>query len=124
MGSISFVRCPEVGGEYPLTHCLRCARFPCGKITSEHIDELWASDSVVKEVTFTYRRLRVYVFVHEDGTLTYAPDGFDRDNPQVEMLKGVPMVLEIGKELVPQVKLVPKPKEQAPEPQKKKTRKG
>ena len=51
----------------------------------------------------------MYLFVHTDGTIQPAYDGFNPANPNWDELRDVKEVYYVAKTLVPQLKLVPKP---------------
>ncbi|MBQ4566622.1 MAG: hypothetical protein IJA79_00660 [Desulfovibrio sp.] len=52
------------------------------------------------------------IFKKTNGALVEAPTQFNVDNPDLRLLEDVAEVLVVGKSLVKQVKLVPKPKEE------------
>lgn len=54
----------------------------------------------------------MYIFRTLDGALREAPKAFNPESPDLAMLEDVSEVLVIGKELVKQVRLVPKPKDE------------
>lgn len=54
----------------------------------------------------------MYIFKCDLGEFRQAPDNFDPDNPDFEMLKDVSEVLCVNKVLVKQMKLVVKSKEE------------
>lgn len=58
------------------------------------------------------RRIRMIIFKKTNGALVEAPTQFNVDNPDLRLLEDVAEVLVVGKSLVKQVKLVPKPKEE------------
>lgn len=104
-----------------LVKCCDCKEFPCGKLRKATVEELYESPLMqISGGKFQRRRARMYLFVNQDGTISEAYKGFDEKNPDWESLKDVKEVLYVNKVLVPQLKLVVKPKEereeQSPEP--------
>ena len=54
----------------------------------------------------------MYIFKFDNGELHIAPEQFDPDNPDFDILKDVSEVLCVNKVLVKQLKLVAKSKEE------------
>ena len=107
------IHCPDRGYQKPLLGCLTCRRFPCAAISKERMTLLKVSPFVRLEFNgFTTRRKIVILFHMADGSYKEAPKGFDTEKPDLEQLEGVEEVLVVGKILMKQVRLVPKPKEE------------
>lgn len=107
------IRCPDKGYQKPLLSCLACRRFPCTAISDGRLAVLKASPFVCLEFNgFISRRKKVILFHMSDGSYKEAPKDFDTEKPAMDKLEGVEEVLVIGKVLVKQVRLVPKPKEE------------
>lgn len=107
------IRCPDKGYQKPLLSCLACRRFPCTAISDERMTILKTSPFVHLEFNgFISRRKKVILFHMSDGAYKEAPKDFDTEKPDMDKLVGVEEVLVIGKVLVKQVRLVPKPKEE------------
>ena len=64
----------------------------------------------------------MYAFKYESGEVRMAPDTFDPDKPDFELLKDVSEVLCINRVLVKQMRLVVKPKEEIHEIRKRKNK--
>ena len=54
----------------------------------------------------------MHIFRMNDGSLREAPEGFRPESPDEEMLRDVAEVLCVGKILVKQLRLVPRPAEE------------
>lgn len=107
------IHCPDRGYQKPLLGCLICRRFPCQAVNGERLAVLEASPFVKQEFNgFTARRKNVLLFHMANGSYKEAPKGFDAEKPDLGMLEGVEEVLVVGKILVKQIRLIPKPKEE------------
>lgn len=98
----------------PLLGCLKCPKYPCRGITSEHQDILKNSLFVELRKDILVERslpMCVYIFKMNDGSLMSAPENFDPDAPDFALLEDVEEVLVIGKVLVKQCRLVAKDRE-------------
>lgn len=113
--ALGFVTCLVRGYNLPMISCLKCKRFPCIGYPKDWHAILESSPFVTygEDSKLIPRRIRtMYIFKLHDGSLEEAPEGFDPNNPDFNDLADVDEVLVIGKELVKQVRLVPKPKEE------------
>ena len=107
--------CTRKGYGQPLLNCLSCPRYPCAERTEKEEAILQASvfTTIDKERSrFIVRRIHMYIFKMENGTLLPAPADFNPENPQFEQLEEVAEVLVISKVLVKQLRLVAKPREE------------
>lgn len=107
------IYCPDRGYQKPLLGCLACKKFPCAAMNDERMTVLERSPFVQTEFNgFLTRRKKVLLFHMTDGSYKEAPRGFDVDKPDLGMLEDVEEVLVVGKVLVKQIRLVPRPKEE------------
>lgn len=97
----------------PILHCLKCGRFPCAGFPDGAMAALEASAFVeIRLEGFAARRVLMHVFRKTDGSLVDAPEDFDPDRPDGKLLEDVEEVLVVGKVLVKQLRLVPRPREE------------
>ena len=97
----TFLRCPE------------CRHFPCRNLSRTDMLMLLTSPFLNRTVTDLkpQRRPKMHILKKYDGTLELIED-FDEKNPDQALLQDVQEVYPITKILVPQLKLVPKTKEE------------
>ena len=99
-----------------LAKCMACRKFPCNEIKKETHEAIQNSDLLrIDGGKFIPRRTRMYLFVKNDGSIEEAYQGFDPKEPNWDRLRDVNEVLYVSKVLVPQLKLVPKPKDEQDE---------
>lgn len=97
----------------PILRCLTCGRFPCAGFPDGAMAALRASAFVeIRLEGLAARRVVMHVFRKTDGSLVDAPEDFDPDRPDAKLLEDVEEVLVVGKVLVKQLRLVPKPREE------------
>ena len=95
----------------PLLKCAECGRFPCASLSERHLATLRASAFTdLLPDGFLSRRVTMFVFRKEDGTLVEAYQGFSPEKPDFGKLADVSEVLCVNKVLVKQMKLVVKDK--------------
>jgi len=100
-----------------LAKCCDCKHFPCQRINKKTAKDLQQSDLMqVAGGKFKRRMKKMYLFLNQDGGIEQAYSGFDPANPDWDKLRDVKEVLCVNKVLVPQMKLVAKPKEAAEKP--------
>ena len=95
--------------------CLKCKSFGrCEQMTDEVLCALERSEYVTisSDSRLMPRRVKMFLFINANGTVTQAPADFDVKNPDWEMLKEVNEVLQISTVYTKQLKLVPKTKEE------------
>lgn len=110
--ALSSIWCPERQYFKPLICCLTCQRYPCRGFTDEWQEVLERSPfvQISSDSKLVARRIKtVYEFVMADGSKRDAPPDFDPNNPKLEEIRDVVSVRVITKELVPQIRFVPKP---------------
>lgn len=95
-----------------LAKCGSCKHFPCEIINKSTAAATMQSPLMqIAGGQFKRRMQRMHLFSYSDGTIVPAHAGFDPNNPDWEQLRDVNEVLCVNKVLVPQMKLVPKPKD-------------
>lgn len=95
--------------------CIRtCKKFPCEEFSDSELHEIYNSEMFTPTIVgFKKRSIPLtYLFKYKDGTVKEAYQGFDKNNPEWSKMEGVEEVFPVRQVLVPQMKLVPKPKEQ------------
>lgn len=104
--------CDFRGYQIPLLSCLSCKRFPC-PASSKYHDLLEKSLFTEQLVTGTVsRRVKMYIFKLNDGSLREASPAFDPDSFDDAVLSNVAEIYCVSKTLIKQTKLVVKPKEE------------
>ncbi|MBO4317223.1 MAG: hypothetical protein J5855_02940 [Mailhella sp.] len=111
----STVRCLRKGFSRVLLGCLNCPLFPCAAIGEEQLARLRASLFTMPDPEappWAQKKVRMHIFRMNDGSLREAPEGFRPESPDEDMLRDVAEVLCVGKILVKQLRLVPRPAEE------------
>ncbi|MDZ7759069.1 MAG: hypothetical protein U5L00_02270 [Desulfovermiculus sp.] len=105
--------CPICKRYTPFLACPQCPKFPCPELSKTDLHMLAASPFLTRVVIGLHpqRRMKMYILKKMDGSLQMVED-LDEKNPNQELLKDVEEVYPITKVLVPQLKLVPKTKEE------------
>ena len=105
--------CPVYQRFSPFLACPQCAKFPCRELSDIDLHMLFTSPFLNRVVIGlqAQRRQKMYVLKKLDGSLEMVED-LDEKNPDQDLLKDVLEVYPITKVLVPQLKLVPKTKEE------------
>ncbi len=109
------VWCGRKGFRRVLLGCLNCPRFPCPAIGEEAQARLRDSLFTMPDPDappWAQKKVRMHIFRMNDGSLREAPEEFRPESPDEDMLKNVAEVLCVGKILVKQLRLVPKPAEE------------
>ncbi|MCF8104678.1 MAG: hypothetical protein K9K64_04295 [Desulfohalobiaceae bacterium] len=92
--------------------CPACPDFPCRVLSRTDLRMLSISPFLSRIVTeLKPRRQKMYILKKYDGTLEIVQE-LDEKNPDQELLKEVEEVYPVTKVLVPQLRLVPKTKEE------------
>ncbi|MBS3779493.1 MAG: hypothetical protein KGY41_03800 [Desulfovermiculus sp.] len=105
--------CPVFKRFTPFLACPQCPRFPCPELSKTDLHMLATSPFLTRVVVGLnlQRRMKMYILKKLDGSLHMVED-LDEKNPDQDLLKDVEEVYPITKVLVPQLKLVPKTKEE------------
>ena len=105
--------CPVYKRYAPFLACPQCPKFPCPELSKTDLDMLSTSPFLHRVVLGLKprRRKKMYILKKLDGSLQMVED-FDEKNPDQDLLKDVEEVYPVTKVLVPQLKLVPKTKEE------------
>ncbi|WP_034623110.1 hypothetical protein [Desulfovermiculus halophilus] len=105
--------CPVYNRYAPFLACPRCPRFPCPELSATDRRMLFTSPFLTRVVIGLHpqRRKKMYILKKLDGSL-HMVDDLDEKNPDQDLLKDVEEVYPVTKVLVPQLKLVPKTKEE------------
>ena len=105
--------CPIYKRYAPFLACPQCAKFPCPELSTTDLKMLAASPFLTRVVVglIPQRSPRMYILKKLDGSLQMVDD-LDEKNPDQEQLQDVEEVYPITKILIPQLKLVPKTKEE------------
>ncbi|MFP4285728.1 MAG: hypothetical protein ACLFQG_09265 [Desulfovermiculus sp.] len=105
--------CPVYKRYVPFLACPQCPKFPCPELSSTDLYMLSTSPFLTRVVVGfqSQRRQKMYILKKLDGSLQMVED-LDEKNPDQDLLKDVEEVYPVTKVLVPQLKLVPKTKEE------------
>jgi hypothetical protein len=105
--------CPIYKRYAPFLACPQCPKFPCPELSRTDLYMLSTSPFLTRVVVGfqSQRRQKMYILKKLDGSLQMVED-LDEKNPDQDLLKDVEEVYPITKVLVPQLKLVPKTKEE------------
>jgi hypothetical protein len=118
----------QYSGSYytiPIRCIKKCKKFPCKEFSALDIDAIQSHERVSVFLTgLKLRRTTLhYIFKHKDGKAQEAYPGFDPKNPDWSKMEGVCEVYPVNKILVPELKLVVKPKNSETQAASKPTRK-
>lgn len=105
--------CPRKEYWLPLLRCPQCRNYPCAQLNQKNINDLETSlftDKFI--VSLIPEKVKMYIFKMLDGTLQYAPENFNPDSFEPEILENVQEVYCISKTLIKQMKLVVKRREE------------
>jgi hypothetical protein len=105
--------CPIYKRYAPFLACPQCPKFPCPELSRTDLYMLSTSPFLTRVVVGfqSQRRQKMYILKKLDGSLQMVED-LDEKNPDQDLLKDVEEVYPVTKVLVPQLKLVPKTKEE------------
>ncbi|MFO7877443.1 MAG: hypothetical protein R6U55_12755 [Desulfovermiculus sp.] len=105
--------CPIYKRYVPFLACPQCPKFPCPELSRTDLYMLSTSPFLTRVVVGfqSQRRQKMYILKKLDGSLQMVED-LDEKNPDQDLLKDVEEVYPITKVLIPQLKLVPKTKEE------------
>ena len=105
--------CPIYKRYAPFLACPQCPKFPCPELSPTDLEMLFTSPFLDRVVVGLKprRRHKMYILKKLDGSLQMVED-LDEKNPDQDLLKDVEEVYPVTKVLVPQLKLVPKTKEE------------
>lgn len=103
--------CPVREYQIPLFSCLKCQKFPCNGIRRQDLNGLERSPITTRVFTgLKQRRLKLFIFKMEDGSLKEAGPDFSPDYVNSKQSENVAEIYVIAKTLIKQTRLVLKEK--------------